>query len=160
QPTAPQPAPQRTQPPVTPAPLPAPVTPAPAPVPPVVRPTPTPVTPAPTQVAPAPPAPAPTQVAPAPPAPAPTVVTPAPAPAPAPARAPSGNQMVWDPDFVVQNRSRTAITFLNVSSSNRSQVWGSNILRGARIEPGGNFTVQLERNGDCEYDVRVTYEGG
>ena len=59
------------------------------------------------------------------------------------------------PDFFVVNRSQKVVTSVHVMTS-AANGWGSDKLPGT-LSPGERFEVKLPRNGQCVYDVRVTY---
>lgn len=64
---------------------------------------------------------------------------------------------------------RTAITVLNEGgrpavslfiSSSRVSDWGDDRLIANRIAPGGRFAMEIERDNQCNYDIRIVFEGG
>lgn len=60
---------------------------------------------------------------------------------------------------VVVNRSQLPIEQINISSSRVSE-WGENHLGTQVVAPNDRFTVRIQRDGQCDYDVRVQYRGG
>jgi hypothetical protein len=62
-------------------------------------------------------------------------------------------------EVTVVNRSQIVIEQVNISSSRVSE-WGEDHLGAGVIEPGNRFTVRIQRDGQCDFDVRVQYRGG
>lgn len=62
-------------------------------------------------------------------------------------------------EVVLENRDAAPITQLYISSS-RVSFWGDDLLDGGRIAAGARHTQRVERDGQCNFDVRVVYDGG
>lgn len=60
---------------------------------------------------------------------------------------------------VIVNEGQRPIESLFISSSKVSS-WGDDMLGTNRIQPGGRFTARVERDDQCNYDLRIVYEGG
>ena len=60
---------------------------------------------------------------------------------------------------VVVNEGERVIESLFISSS-KVQTWGDDLLGTNRIQPGGRFTARVERDDQCNYDLRIVYQGG
>lgn len=63
-----------------------------------------------------------------------------------------------DPSFRVNNRGRSPIREIYVSSSNVNS-WGRDRLGSDVLPPGGSVTVRLPR-GQCMNDIRIVWQNG
>jgi hypothetical protein len=63
-----------------------------------------------------------------------------------------------DPSFRLNNRTRTVINEIYVSSSNDSG-WGADRLGANVLSPGQSLVIRLP-NGQCVNDIRVVYANG
>ncbi len=63
-----------------------------------------------------------------------------------------------DPTFRINNRTRTVINEVYVSSSNDSG-WGVDRLGANVLSPGQSLLIRLP-NGQCVNDIRVVYANG
>ncbi|MBY0363919.1 MAG: serine protease [Phreatobacter sp.] len=62
--------------------------------------------------------------------------------------------------IVVVNEGDRPIESLFISSSKVSS-WGDDMLNPeVRIQPGARFTARVERDDQCNYDLRIVYQGG
>lgn len=67
-------------------------------------------------------------------------------------------QEAANPSFYLVNRSGGAISRVFATPSGQSN-WGQNRLT-ANIPAGGNAAIRLPADGQCVYDIRVTYANG
>jgi hypothetical protein len=63
-----------------------------------------------------------------------------------------------DPSFRINNRTRSTINEVYVSSS-RDNNWGSDRLGANVLNPGQSLLIRLP-NGQCVNDIRVVYANG
>jgi S1-C subfamily serine protease len=62
--------------------------------------------------------------------------------------------------IVIVNEGERPIESLFISSSKVSS-WGDDMLNPeVRIQPGARFTARVERDDQCNYDLRIVYQGG
>ncbi|MDN3565294.1 hypothetical protein QWZ14_13060 [Paeniroseomonas aquatica] len=71
---------------------------------------------------------------------------------------PSGAQ-TSDPSFRVVNNTANVVNEVYASPSNERS-WGQDRLGTEVIRPGGLHIVRLPADGNCNYDVRIVYQGG
>lgn len=64
-----------------------------------------------------------------------------------------------DTKVVLLNGSPEAITEIRLSSV-REDKWGSDLLGNDVLAPGGEFVLEPDSAGGCQYDVQVTYASG
>ena len=64
-----------------------------------------------------------------------------------------------DPSFRVVNNTPNVINEVYASPSNERS-WGQDRLGTEVIAPGGLHIVRLPADGNCNYDVRIVYQGG
>jgi S1-C subfamily serine protease len=57
------------------------------------------------------------------------------------------------------NEGDRTIESLFISSSKISS-WGEDLLGAERIQPGARYTARVERDDQCNYDLRIVYTGG
>lgn len=63
-------------------------------------------------------------------------------------------------DFTITNHTGQTIMTLNVSPSDEA-AWGPDLLGDGVLPNGGRAEVSFDNEEDrCEWDIRVTYEGG
>ncbi len=72
--------------------------------------------------------------------------------APAEAQAPN-------PSFNLVNKSDVPIRDLFATPAGMEN-WGRSRIEGHPIAPGGSFAVRLRADGNCRYDIRVTFANG
>jgi hypothetical protein len=75
----------------------------------------------------------------------------------APSTAPSGTRQ--SSQVTILNEGTRTIEALFISSS-REQSWGEDILGTARVIAGARYETRVERDDQCNFDIRVVYEGG
>ncbi|UFN48811.1 hypothetical protein LPC08_22875 [Roseomonas sp. OT10] len=63
-----------------------------------------------------------------------------------------------NPSFNLVNNTRSPILVVRASLSSDSS-WGEDRLGNSTIAPGQTFAIRLPA-GECDYDIRVEYEGG
>ena len=64
-----------------------------------------------------------------------------------------------DPSFRVVNNTPNVINEIYASPSNERS-WGQDRLGTEVVQPGGPHIVRLPADGNCNYDVRIVYQGG
>jgi S1-C subfamily serine protease len=62
-------------------------------------------------------------------------------------------------EVTVVNEGANPIDSLFISSS-RLSTWGDDLLNGSAIPVGGRFTARVERDDQCNFDLRIVYAGG
>ncbi len=75
-----------------------------------------------------------------------------------PGLAPDALAQSNDPSFRIVNNTRHIVNEVYASASSERN-WGADRLGSDVINPGANYIVRLPA-GDCNYDVRVVYQGG
>ncbi len=76
----------------------------------------------------------------------------------APGLMPGARAQSNDPSFRIVNNSRHVVNEVYASVANERN-WGNDRLGNDIINPGANYIVRLPQ-GDCNYDVRIVYQGG
>jgi S1-C subfamily serine protease len=70
-----------------------------------------------------------------------------------------GTPAVVRSEVVIVNQSSLAIANVYISSS-RIDDWGDSRLQNDTIPPGGRRAITIERDGQCDFDIMVSFAGG